>query len=130
MTEAGTTWIMENRNERDDQHGAEQIDESVLGGPLDDQGSPGRSMGDYPPDQPLGVEDPAIVQGGSETADDLVTREWRHGDDGDQHVTGVELVAPENGTIYDDDVAEAVADAAPAVDDPAPEEAAIQVHTE
>lgn len=60
----------------DDQAGAEAVDADKLGG-----NRPGadarRAEESFPPEEPLGVEDPAVLQGGSGTRDDLVTREWR-----------------------------------------------------
>jgi hypothetical protein len=64
----------------DDQSGAEMLDADKLGGNrIGDDAR--RAEERFPPDAPLGVEDPAIVQGGSETRDDLDTREWRTEDE-------------------------------------------------
>ncbi|MFN3216291.1 MAG: hypothetical protein ACE367_07340 [Acidimicrobiales bacterium] len=63
-----------------DQRGAEMLDADKLGG--NSIGSDARIAEEqFPPDEPLGVEDPAIVQGGSGTRDDLDTREWRTEDE-------------------------------------------------
>jgi hypothetical protein len=59
-----------------EQTGAEMLDADKLGGNTVGGGAR-RAEERFPPDEPLGVEDPAILQGGSETSDDLDTREWR-----------------------------------------------------
>lgn len=59
----------------DPQDQAEEFDGDVLGERPTDDDLPGSN---FPPDAPLGVEDPAIIQGGSGTQDDAITREWRH----------------------------------------------------
>ena len=60
-------------DDRQDQ--SEEFDGDVLGERPTDDDMPGI---DYPPDEPMGVEDPAIVLGDSDIPDDLITREWRH----------------------------------------------------
>lgn len=52
---------------------AEEVDETVT--TTDGDASTIRAT--YPPERPMGVEDPSVAEGGSETRDDLVTREWR-----------------------------------------------------
>ncbi len=49
--------------------GQERLNENQF----DDEGLPGIAP-DFPPDHSWGVEDPALVNGGSETQDNLVTR--------------------------------------------------------
>ena len=62
------------------QSGAESRDEDKIGG--NRSGADARRAEEhFPPDRPLGVEDPAILQGGSGTRDDLETREWRTEDE-------------------------------------------------
>ena len=56
-----------------DQNTAEAVDETVTTPDGDGETVTSR----YPPDRPVGVEDPAIVQGDAAVRDDLVTREWR-----------------------------------------------------
>ena len=66
---------------------AEQLDESVLGEDDTDDieaGSPDASpTAGFPPDQPLGVDDPAILSDGSIAEDDYAAREARHRHAGD-----------------------------------------------
>ena len=52
---------------------ADELDETVT--TRDGDGEKVTSK--YPPSRPMGVEDPAIVQGDAEIRDDMVTREWR-----------------------------------------------------
>lgn len=68
-----------------DQVGAEMLDADKLGGNTV-AGDARRAEERYPPDEPLGVEDPAVLQGGSGTRDDLDTREWRTEDEPRPHV--------------------------------------------
>ncbi|MEQ8839444.1 MAG: hypothetical protein RIB98_00550 [Acidimicrobiales bacterium] len=56
-----------------EQDAAEQVDETVTTTDGDGEGL----RATYPPEKPVGVEDPAIVQGDSEARDDVVTRAWR-----------------------------------------------------
>ncbi len=108
----------------DEQQRAEQLDEEVLGqDPIDD---PDIGVAGWPPEDPRGVEDPSVLQGGSETQDDLVTRDWRH-HDGDRDDTGIRLLPTDDDAIEDDQEAAAIADAAVEVSNPAPEEAAIHI---
>lgn len=55
------------------ENAAEQLDETVT--TVDGDGADVRET--YPPERPMGVEDPAIVQGDAEIRDDVVTRAWR-----------------------------------------------------
>lgn len=52
---------------------SEEIDETVTTPDGDASGI----RATYPPDRPMGVEDPSVADDGSATRDDLVTREWR-----------------------------------------------------
>lgn len=60
----------------DDQSTAEQLDPSKLG---EQPGDPGRAADrDYPPDEPLGVDDPALdPAAGDVEPDDAARRAWR-----------------------------------------------------
>lgn len=53
---------------------AEATDPSVLGERIGDEGRPGD---EFPPDEPMGVEDPAIVAQGVIARDDVAQREAR-----------------------------------------------------
>ena len=53
---------------------SEQTDPTQLGETVDDAGWPGD---DFPPDRPLGVEDPSILGDGYITTDDVETRSAR-----------------------------------------------------
>ncbi len=109
----------------DEQRQAEQLDEEVLGQDVVDD--PGIGVANFPPERPRGVEDPSILQGGSGTEDDLVTRDWRHagGDDGTDR--GTRLLPSDGNTVEHDEEAAAIADAAIEVADAAPEETAMRV---
>ena len=66
---------------------AEQLDASVLGqddtDDTDDIGADTAPAADFPPQDPLGVEDPSILSDGSIADDDYATREARHRRDDD-----------------------------------------------
>jgi hypothetical protein len=63
---------------------AEQLDASVLGeDDTDDIGDDTAPAADFPPDDPLGVDDPSILSDGSIADDDYATREARHRHDRD-----------------------------------------------
>ena len=55
------------------QSNAERVDETIT----TDDGDGGGLRSAYPPDQPLGVEDPARRADGSIAPDDLSSRAWR-----------------------------------------------------
>jgi hypothetical protein len=83
----------------DSQSSAEQTDPTILGETVGQQDRPGDS---YPPDEPLGVEDPSILHDGSIAPDDVETRaqreqpEQRQGDagaEGDDADRAAEVVA-------------------------------------
>lgn len=57
---------------------AEQLDPSKLG---EEVGDDGRAADDFPPDEPLGVDDPSILSDGSIADDDYRTRDDRHVDE-------------------------------------------------
>lgn len=97
----------------DQQRVAEALDPDVLG---DDP------TGDltFPPDRPVGADDPTHDD---RATDDAATRAWRSRRESDASGDeGLRLVAPND--VLDDDVAEAVAAGAPA-DDLSAEEAAV-----
>ena len=56
---------------------AEQLDASVLGQD-DTDDIDAAPAGDFPPDEPLGVDDPSILSDGSIADDDYETRDARH----------------------------------------------------
>jgi hypothetical protein len=58
----------------DPQSSAEQTDPAKLGETVGQRDRPGDH---FPPDEPLGVEDPSILGDGRITTDDLETRSWR-----------------------------------------------------
>lgn len=58
---------------------AEQLDPSVLG---EQVGDDERAAADYPPDEPLGVDDPSLLADGEVAPDDVATRETRLADPG------------------------------------------------
>jgi len=60
---------------------------------FDDEGLPGIDK-NFPPEHSWGVEDPALVNGGSETMDDLATRVSR---ENDQIPTTPVVMAPQSG---------------------------------
>lgn len=108
---------------------AEQLDPSVLGEEVGDDGRPGDA---FPPDEPLAVDDPNITADGSIAPDDVETREDRLVDDaaratpadGDDTTT---LVDPEAADVpsLDDTERQLVADEA--TDGDGPEAAAVHV---
>jgi hypothetical protein len=96
-----------------DTDGSEQLDGDVLGEDVGDDGLPG--IGDYPPDQALGVNDPNLV-----ADDDVAMREARHRSEegaGDDQDRPLDLLPPD----ADDDLldAEQQAIATDAADDDA-----------
>lgn len=98
----------------DHQRTAEALDPDVIG---DD---PSGDLA-YPPERPMGAEDPTRDDRAS---DDAATRAWRsRREDAGPDEQGLRLVAPND--VLDDDVAEAVAEGVPA-DDLSAEEAAVR----
>jgi hypothetical protein len=87
---------------------------------------------DYPPEQPLAVEDPTMLEGSSEADDAMIVREWRRagGDPGGDE--GMRLVDPDEGLgNRTDDEAQAIAGFAPGEDsDLSAEEAAVHIDPE
>ena len=69
---AGYPRVMSNQDPQDQ---SEEFDGNVLGEHHTDDEMPGAN---FPPDRPLGVEDPSIVQGGSGTRDSVASRDERH----------------------------------------------------
>ena len=61
---------------------AEQLDPSVLGERVGDYRRP---AADYPPEQPLGVEDPSILDDGRIALDDVETRDDRTRPEAGEH---------------------------------------------
>lgn len=62
-----------------EQNMADQLDGSVLGETIEDDDMPGTT--NYPPERPLGAEDPTLMSEGPGTEDDLITRAWRETND-------------------------------------------------
>jgi hypothetical protein len=104
---------------RDDQ--SEHLDDDVLGEDLGDDDRPG--VGDYPPDEPLGVEDPSL-----RADDDLATRRLRR-DLGEPVADEVPVLAdPDPTDSFGGDVLHAADDEGAASRETLPaEEAAIHV---
>lgn len=75
---------------------ADQLDGSVLGESVGDEDLPG--IQGYPPDRPLGVEDPTLLQGGPGARDDLVTRTWRETPDTTPAADAVDPTSDPGGT--------------------------------
>lgn len=119
----------------DSQHdNAEQLDGNVLGEKPGDDTLPG--VNQFVERRPLHSEDPALLMGGSETEDDLRTREWRERDDlaaddpaasGDHHAADL-LNPDEGGAAAVDDEAQLIAhEQEPTSPDVAPEVDAIHL---
>lgn len=111
-----------------DTNNAEELDPEVLGDTPTSRGLPG--IEGYPPERPLGVEDPSILEGGSGTPDDLTIRTWRQepevGDQADQN-DGYRLDPGAGNRIDADDEARAIASSAQPTTSPAAEEAALTI---
>ncbi len=105
---------------------AEQLDPSVLGERVGDERRP---AADFPPDEPLAVDDPNIVAGGVIARDDVESREARHTDRGvradDASAPG--LIEPGDDPDVRDDEQQMVADAGDRVPEAAAEAAAVHV---
>lgn len=115
----------------DEQLQAEHVDGEGFGRqPGDDRPL---SPGGFPPDRPLGVEDPMLLAAGVVGDDDLVIRDWRHGGGDQGRITGTRLVPvapgdPATGLESPGDAEPTlVARDAVEVPDPAPEEAALRI---
>ena len=108
----------------DEQDRAEALDGEVLGEAPDDELLPGTE--DYPPDHPLGAEDPSFLFGSTETPDDVDTRLWR-GAGPSSADRGVELVRTDADTVEHDDEAALVADDSVERADQSGEDAAVHV---
>lgn len=113
--------------------GAEQLDPSVLGEKPGDDGLPG--IEDYPPEAPLGVEDPAIDAEGSMLQDDLAIREWREEPERTAadlpppptHRSGQRLDPGKGNQLDNDEEADAIADSSEQTSTPSAEEAALRI---
>ena len=113
---------------------AEQLDASVLG--EDDTGEIGDDTApaaDFPPDDPLGVDDPSILSDGSIADDDYATREARHRhadetDDSDDGTEAPALIEPSADPDVLDDEQQMLADEGDR--DTSPEAAAVHVTEE
>ena len=106
---------------------AEQVDSDVLGDPVDDDEMPGA---DYPPQDPVAVDDPNIVDHGMIAKDDVESREKRlrrEDDVGDPDAgqRGPGLIDTNENPDLDDEEPESIADTGD--DDPSPEAAALHV---
>ena len=84
---------------------ATDLDGDVLGEDIGDDGLPG--IGDYPPDQARGVNDPNLV-----ADDDVAMREARtRGEEVAAEPEPVaDLIAPDDGEVLDDREHQAIAD--------------------
>jgi hypothetical protein len=95
----------------DSQSSAEQTDPTILGETVGQRERPGDS---YPPDEPLGVEDPSILHDGSIAPDDVETRAQREqpeqlqGDAGAEDL-GKDLLDPSDDPDRSDDEEQLVA---------------------
>ena len=88
---------------------AEQLDPTVLGEQVGDDRRP---AADYPPDQPMAVEDETIRADGSIAADDVATRDERRNEpDGRVDDTkGEALIEPGDDPDVRDDEQQLIAD--------------------
>lgn len=75
---------------------AESLDPAVLG---EEVGDDRRPAADYPPDEPLGVEDPALVEGGVVGRDDVESRDAREQPEAGETVPGRSATAVTDGLI-------------------------------
>jgi hypothetical protein len=109
---------------------AEQLDESVLGhDDIDEIGADVAPSADFPPDDPLGADDPSLLADGSVADDDYATREARHRhDDTDDASDSPALVDPSIDPDVLDDEQQLVADEGDR--DTSPEAAAVHVTDE
>jgi hypothetical protein len=119
---------------------AEQLDASVLGeDDTDDIGDDTAPAADFPPEDPLGVDDPSILADGSIADDDYATREERHrhddepddGDGSDDTDDGTEapaLIDPSSDPDVLDDERQMLADEGDR--DTSPEASAVHVIAE
>ena len=112
---------MSQNSSQSPQDHAEATDPSTLGHGPDDDGLPG--IEDFPPERPLGVEDPAILQGGSGTSDDLVLREWRENEPSRGDERGIRIAAQSSG----EGGPTASSDEARATSSPSAEQAAVTI---
>jgi hypothetical protein len=108
---------------------AEQLDPTVLGEQVGDDRRP---AADYPPDQPLAVEDETIRADGSIAADDVATRADRRNepggpaDDTADDTQGEALIEPGDDPDVRDDEKQLIAETGDR--DPSPEAGAVHVH--
>lgn len=82
---------------------------------------------DYPPEQPLGVEDPSLLEGGAETRDDLRIRLWRESAPAPSEETGIRLEADTGNDPAEDSTGTAIAERASTTASPSAEEAAVDI---
>jgi hypothetical protein len=114
---------MANEQNHDEQNRADQVDENVLGAtPFDDTQT---GIAGYPPERPLGVEDPGLLEGSTESPDDLTLRNWRHG--GGRTEQGVRVMPADGDDPAADSVKQAIADDAIVEEHASAEEAAMHV---
>ena len=78
---------------------AEQLDPSVLGEQVGDDHRPAAG---YPPEEPLGVEDPAILDDGRIARDDIETRDDRTQQEPDASITAPSSERLEPGLLEPD----------------------------
>ena len=105
---------------------AEQLDPTVLGERVGDEHRP---AADFPPDEPLGVEDETILADGSIADDDVAGRSDRHQDDdrdnGNAGAGGPALIEPGADPDVSDDEQQLIAETGDR--DPSPEADAVHV---
>lgn len=98
----------------DEQSTAESLDDEVI------------DPADYPPDRPLGVDDPAVTAVGEEGGESVRQRAGREEPEGadrpDEHVIG--LIEADDADRLDGDIS---ADVGDEPDDPSPEERAMHL---
>lgn len=104
---------------------AEQLDPAKLG---EEVGDDQRAAADFPPDEPMGVDDPSILSDGSIAEDDYETRDERHLRDDETDATVAEppaLIDPGLDPDVIDDEQQLIADTGDR--DTSPEAAAVHV---
>lgn len=107
---------------------AEQLDPTVLGEEVGDERRP---AADFPPDEPLAVDDPNIVAGGVIARDDVASREERRADrsdttdSSDASDESPALIEPGDDPDVRDDEQQLIADEGDS--DRSPEAAAVHV---
>ncbi|MEZ5295028.1 MAG: hypothetical protein R2697_01755 [Ilumatobacteraceae bacterium] len=104
---------------------AEQLDPSKLG---EEVGDDQRAAADFPPDEPMAVDDPSILADGSIAEDDYRTRDGRHvthDEAADDQAEPPALIEPGLDPDVVDDEQQLIADTGDR--DPSPEAAAVHL---